>query len=404
MYKNIDLFLTILYLSLILFGLINIYSVSPEKAIKQFIWIILGIISIFFLLKINPKNYKKISFNLHYLIITLLLSVLILGKKINGTKAWINLGSFNFQPTELAKISTALCVSKIISSTKHKIYNIKIITSILIISMPVVLILLQPDIGSVLVFFSFIIVFYREEKSRMVINLLLYEIIIFTLSIIINTFITIFLLCTYLFIYIIINKSNKVDNNQKICLITFIIFNIILINTAPLLCNKILKQYHKDRIKIIFKDEFDKKYNKNVGYNLLSSKAAIASGQFTGKGFQKGTMTKGKYVPEQFTDYIFCTVGEEWGLKGGIILIILFLLLIGRIYYLSERTKNKFNRVLGYSLGSLILTHIVINLSMVMGIIPTIGIPLPFFSYGGSSLWSFTVLLFIFLQTNTYKY
>ncbi len=159
-----------------------------------------------------------------------------------------------------------------------------------------------------------------------------------------------------------------------------------------------MKKHHKDRINILFQNEFDRKYRENVGYNLLYSKTAIGSGKFFGKGYQKGTITKGKFLPEQHTDYIFCTVGEEWGFIGSVTLIIIYLLFISRIYFLSERQKDPFGRIFGYSVGNILFIHILINLGMVMGLFPTIGIVLPFFSYGGSSLWSFTVLLFIFIR------
>ncbi len=266
----------------------------------------------------------------------------------------------------------------------------------IILVLPAFLIFLQPDPGSSIVFSSFLLTLYREGLSISFIFYFLFFIFLFVVSLNLSPWIIVlFLFIIFILLFFFKKKISLIDLFFYIFL--FVSFSVCSI-LSPFLFQKFLKQHHKDRINILFKNEFDRKYRDNVGYNLLYSKTAIGSGKFFGKGYQKGTVTKGKFVPEQHTDYIFCTVGEEWGFVGSIILIIFYLLFISRIYFLSERQKDVFGRIFGYSVGSILFIHLIINLGMVMGLFPTIGIVLPFFSYGGSSFWSFTVLLFIFVR------
>lgn len=394
---NIDWWIVFIYLALVCFGWMNIYSVSPEKAEKQLVWIALGAILILILFLANPTDYKYLSFPFYLLTILSLIGVLIFGKTINGATAWYSLGSVSFQPSELSKIATALVIAKVMSQPNISIKESKtLMTLIGLVGLPIALILLQPDPGSVLVFSAFILVFYREGISMRLILIVLFLIGLFLLSLnlspwmISGSMVMIFLP----YIFFLPKKRSKDLMPPVFILLTLIVFVFV----SPILFEKFLKPHHKDRIRILFREEFDRKYRDNVGYNLFSSKAAIASGEFSGKGFQKGTVTKGKFVPEQFTDYIFCTVGEEWGFRGSALLVIIYLIFIGRIYFLAEKQKDSFAHVFGYSVGSLLLQHLLINLGMVMGIFPTVGIPLPFFSYGGSSLWSFTILVFLFIR------
>lgn len=398
---NIDKITTFIYLVLVFFGWINIYSVSPDKANKQLIWILLSLVLIIFLFIFKPNDYKYFSFLFYFFSILLLLLVLILGKSINGSKAWFDLKILKFQPSELAKITTALAISRYLSTPNINILNNKILFRILIlILIPIILILLQPDPGSVLVFMSFLLVFYREGFSIKFIFFGIFLIFLFLLSININNLkLSLYTFIIYILYIISFYKKKLIFIIYKLPIFFLIIFYIFI---CPVIFNKILKQHHRNRILILFKNEFDIKYRNNIGYNLFSSKAAIASGELYGKGFLQGTVTKGRFVPEQFTDYIFCTVAEEWGFIGGTLLIIIYLLFIGRIYFLSENQKDHFGRIFGYSVGSILLFHLFINLGMVMGLVPTVGIPLPFFSYGGSSLWSFTILVFLFIRLNAY--
>jgi len=266
-----------------------------------------------------------------------------------------------------------------------------------ILILPTMLIFFQPDPGSSIVFSSFILTLYREGLSVFFIFYLFFLIFLFVLSLNISPWIIIFSLSIIL-LWIFFIKKKQISIRDLFFHILFFIFFSTFVLISPFFYQKFFKKHHKDRINILFKNEFDRKYRENVGYNLLYSKTAIGSGKFFGKGYQKGTITKGKFVPEQHTDYIFCTVGEEWGFLGSVVLIVSYLLFISRIYFLSERQKDIFGRIFGYSVGNILFFHFFINLGMVMGLFPTIGIVLPFFSYGGSSIWSFTILLFIFIR------
>ncbi len=379
------------------FGCMNLYSVSPEKAEKQLIWILLSFVFIFIIFLFKPIHYKHITPFLFLFTLFLLIGVFFFGKNVNGSKSWYVFGAISFQPSELAKISTSLMIAHIMSQENIENNNKALLHISIILVLPSFLILLQPDPGSSIVFSSLLLTLYREGLSISFILYFLFYILLFVVSINLSPWIVIlFLFISFIFFFFFKKKYlSFIDLFFYVFLfISFSVFSFF----SPFVFQKFFKQHHKDRINILFQNEFDRKYRDNVGYNLLYSKTAIGSGKFFGKGYQKGTVTKGKFVPEQHTDYIFCTVGEEWGFIGSVILIIFYLLFISRIYFLSERQKNIFGRIFGYSVGNILFIHLIINLGMVMGLFPTIGIVLPFFSYGGSSLWSFTVLLFIFIR------
>ncbi len=370
----------------------NLYSVSSEKAEKQLIWIIFSFICIILVFLFQPIHYKYFSPFFFLFTLFLLIGVFFFGKNINGSKSWYIFGPISFQPSELSKISTSLILAHIMSQENFK-KNKKILFYIFIILFtPFILIFFQPDPGSSIVFFSFILTLYREGLSIFFLFYILIFIFLFILSLNFSFWIIILAL---FFIFLLLFLIKK--NNLFYYIFYFIFFSFFVF-ISPFFYQKCLKKHHKDRINILFKNEFDRKYRENVGYNLLYSKTALGSGKFFGKGYKKGTITKGKFVPEQHTDYIFCTVGEEWGFIGSIGLIIFYLLFISRIYFLSERQRDIFVRIFGYSVGNILLIHFLINLGMVMGLFPTIGIVLPFFSYGGSSFWSFTILVFIFIR------
>ncbi|WP_341652109.1 rod shape-determining protein RodA [Blattabacterium cuenoti] len=397
LFRNIDWKIVVIYMIMIFFGCMNLYSVSPEKAEKQLIWILLSFFFIFIIFLFKPIHYKHITPFLFLFTLFLLIGVFFFGKNVNGSKSWYVFGSISFQPSELAKISTSLMIAHIMSQENIENNNKALLHISIILVLPSFLILLQPDPGSSIVFSSFLLTLYREGLSISFILYFLFYILLFVVSINLSPWIVIlFLFISFIFFFFLKKKNiSFMDLFFYIFLFTsFSVFSFF----SPFFFQKFFKQHHKDRINILFQNEFDRKYRDNVGYNLLYSKTAIGSGKFFGKGYQKGTVTKGKFVPEQHTDYIFCTVGEEWGFIGSVILIIFYLLFISRIYFLSERQKNIFGRIFGYSVGNILFIHLIINLGMVMGLFPTIGIVLPFFSYGGSSLWSFTVLLFIFIR------
>ncbi len=382
---------------MIFFGCMNLYSVSPEKAEKQLIWILLSFFFIFIIFLFKPIHYKHITPFLFLFTLFLLIGVFFFGKNVNGSKSWYVFGSISFQPSELAKISTSLMIAHIMSQENIENNNKALLHISIILVLPSFLILLQPDPGSSIVFSSFLLTLYREGLSIYFILYFLFYILLFVVSINLSPWIVILFLFISFIFFFFLKKKNLSFIDLFFYIFLFISFSVFSF-FSPFFFQKFFKQHHKDRINILFQNEFDRKYRDNVGYNLLYSKTAIGSGKFFGKGYQKGTVTKGKFVPEQHTDYIFCTVGEEWGFIGSVILIIFYLLFISRIYFLSERQKNIFGRIFGYSVGNILFIHLIINLGMVMGLFPTIGIVLPFFSYGGSSLWSFTVLLFIFIR------
>lgn len=386
-----------IYIIMIFFGNINLYSVSHEKAEKQLVWIFFSFIFILIIFLFKPSHYKYITPIFFLFTFFLLIGVFFFGKNINGARSWYVFGPISFQPSELSKISTSLMVAHLISQNNNIKNNKKLLVYVLIIIMiPSFLIFVQPDPGSSIIFSSFILTLYREGLPIYFILYFLFSIFLFIISLNISFWIIGFFL---FFIFVIIIFSKKNLSLLKIFYYLFLFINFFVISIiSPFFFKEFLKQHHKDRINILFKNEFDKKYRNNVGYNLLYSKTAIGSGKLFGKGYKKGTVTKGKFVPEQHTDYIFCTVGEEWGFVGSVTFIIFYLLFISRIYFLSERQKDHFGRIFGYSIGNIILVHFIINLGMVMGLFPTIGIVLPFFSYGGSSLWSFTILLFLFIR------
>lgn len=396
LFRNIDWGVIVIYIIMIFFGCINLYSVSPEKAEKQLVWILLSFSFIFIIFLFKPIHYKHITPFFFLLTLFLLIGVFFFGKNINGSKSWYVFGPISFQPSELAKISTSLMIAHIMSQEDIENNNKALLHISIILVLPSFLIFFQPDPGSSIVFSSFLLTLYREGLSIYFILYFLFYIFLFVASLSLSPWIVILLLfIIFIFFFLFKKNISLIDLFSYIFLfISFSVFSIF----SPFFFQKFLKQHHKDRINILFQNEFDRKYRDNVGYNLLYSKTAIGSGKFFGKGYQKGTVTKGKFVPEQHTDYIFCTVGEEWGFIGSVILIIFYLLFISRIYFLSERQKDIFGRIFGYSVGNILLIHFIINLGMVMGLFPTIGIVLPFFSYGGSSLWSFTVLLFIFIR------
>ncbi|AEU09077.1 rod shape-determining protein RodA [Blattabacterium sp. (Cryptocercus punctulatus) str. Cpu] len=395
---NIDWWIVIIYIFMIFFGYMNLCSVSYEKAEKQLIWIIFSFIFIFIVFLFKPIHYKYFSPLFFLFTLFLLIGVFFFGKNINGSKSWYVFGPISFQPSELSKISTSLMIARIMSQENIQKNKNTLLYIFIIVILPTLFIFFQPDPGTSIVFSSFILTLYREGLSVIFIFYLLFLVFLFVLSLNISPCILVFFLF-FIFILILFLKK-KTINDLLFSIFFFIIFSTFVF-VSPFFYKKLLKKHHRDRINILFKNEFDKKYRENIGYNLLYSKTAIGSGKFFGKGYQKGTITKGKFVPEQHTDYIFCTVGEEWGFIGSFIIIIFYLWFISRIYFLSERQKDIFGRIFGYSVGNIFFIHIILNLGMVMGLFPTIGIVFPFFSYGGSSIWSFTVLLFIFIRLDS---
>ena len=402
------------YLVLVMFGYFNILSASSGVEFssyfdiskpfgKQLVFIGLSLILILFILAIEAKFYERFASIIYLLSIISLLGLFIFGKKVNGALSWYEVGGFTFQPSEFAKFATTLGLAKYISDLQTNIKEIgDQFRASIIILVPSILILMQNDAGSTIVFMALIFVFYREGiPQKYLLNaftLLIISIVTLKFSALSTWFAVSILVIIYQFF---VKKKKK----RKFGITTAVIIVTCCISFATEWSyNNVLQKHHQDRIGLWLRLENDpvklKAMKQSISYNLNESEKAISAGGVFGKGFNEGTRTKGKFVPEQHTDYIFSTVAEEWGFLGSSIVVILFMFLIIRIILLAEQNKSQFNRTYGYGVASIIFIHFLINIGMVMGLIPTIGIPLPFFSYGGSGLIGFTILIFIFLKLN----
>jgi rod shape determining protein RodA len=456
---NLDWFSILLWLVMIIMGWLNIYSAvysddSPgifdfsQRYGKQFYWIIAAIIMGIVILVIDHKFYEFFGYVFYFVAILLLMAVLVVGTEINGAKSWFVLGGSQIQPSEFAKPAVAFAIAKYLSGFNLKINSFRsyIITAAIIFT-PALLILLQPDAGSSMVFFAFLLPVYREGFPVSILLILLSLVVLFIMFLLlpkfvillvisgialvilgvlqksIKTFIratTVFILSLLIVLGIFWVSGKRELNEQIIVLFAMLLTSVVLIlpilrqrmrlgfiilltvfiSTAYVFVvdfafNNILDDYQQRRVNIMLGLESDPQ---GAGYNLNQSKIAIGSGGFSGKGYQNGTQTKQGFVPEQSTDFIFCTVGEEWGFIGSIVIIGLFTFFLIRLVHLAERQRSKFARIFGYGILSVFFFHYFINIAMTIGLFPVIGIPLPFFSYGGSSLWAFTILLFVFLR------
>jgi rod shape determining protein RodA len=414
-FANIDWILVFLFITLVGFGWMNIYAASKTeenhqlldfstKYGKQIIWIVLSIPLIVIILFFNSKFFEQFSSIFYVISLIALVLLFPLGKEINGAKSWFNFGAMSLQPSEFVKAFTALAVAKLLSDRQ---YNLKLvknqIKAFIIIFTPALLITLQPDAGSALIYLAFFFVLNREGLTLNYIIFGTLFIFLFILTILFGYFpilITLLILITIAVIYATYKGGKRFIRFNWHKILTIYIVTTLFTFGTNITYNKVFKQHHRDRFEVLLGLKTD---NKNIGYNSHQSELTISSGGLTGKGFLKGDITKGDFVPEQHTDYIFSTVGEEWGFLGSSFVIILFMLMLYRIIYLSETHSNKFGRIYGYSVASILFFHIIVNIGMVIGLLPTVGIPLPFFSYGGSSLWGFTVLLFIFIRLDAHK-
>lgn len=406
--KNIDWILILIYIILVAMGWLNIYSSSlPNEGIgtfdisefygKQLIFITLTIPLIFILLSVDAKIYEKYSSVIFAISLLSLAGLFVFGKTIKGQANWYSFGSFGIQPSEFAKAATSLALAKYLSDVQINLKDFNRQIQVLgILGLPVLLIL-PHDPGSALIYSVFLFVFYREGFPSWYLWTAFITIVLFIMTLVIKPE---YVVLTALIVIIIqYYKSRIVDRN---ILLSSIVFTLItgFVYSVDYVFENIFKQHHRDRFNILLGKEVDMK---GIGYNLNQSKIAIGSGRWIGKGFLEGTQTKGGFVPEQHTDYIFTTVGEEWGFTGSLVVVLLFVSLIFRIVYLAERQKTKFSRIYGYCVASILFIHFFVNIAMVLGIFPTIGVPLPFFSYGGSGLWGFTILLFIFIKMDANK-
>jgi len=399
-----------LYAVIVLMGWLNIYAVTYDQSDvisifslqlnsgRQLLFIAGGIIIIMGILIIDMRFYETFAYVIYGFIMFLLLLVPIIGKEVGGNKAWLGIGSFGVQPSEFAKFATALAVAKYMGSVGFKMDQLRnqIILFAMIV-LPMILILLQKDTGTALVFTVFTLVFFREGMSPFLIILGIIAAIIFILTLLINEYYLFTGIGIILIAAILLGKKKL----KRIGILTagaVVICGIIV--SVDYVVTDVLKPHQQNRVKALINPDADPL---GFGWNVTQSKIAIGSGGFAGKGFLKGTQTKFDFVPEQSTDFIFCTIGEEHGWLGSLFTMTLFVGLMLRVVFLAERQKNRFARVYGYAVACIFFFHFSVNIGMTIGLFPVIGIPLPFFSYGGSGLWGFTILLFILLKLDIHR-
>ena len=409
---QLDWIAVIIFTALVIFGYFNILSASNTGEFtsyvdtskpygKQLLFIIGSLILIAIILSVEAKIYERFASILYIGSVLSLIGLFVAGKQINGATSWYDFGGLTLQPSEFAKFATALALAKFISDLQTNIKNpLDQFRAGILVAIPAVLILFQNDAGSTLIFGSLFFVFYREGISQYYLFFTIFLTLLGISTLKFSALITNVAIASLLIFYQLFFKRRK-KRKFKVIVIAFIC-STILSFCIQWAYTEILQKHQQERIGLWLRLEKDpikiESMKRNISYNLNQSEKAIRSGGAFGKGFMEGTRTKGKFVPEQHTDYIFSTVGEEWGFFGSSILVILFVSLILRIIFLAEQHNSQFSRIYGYGVASILFAHFLINVGMVMGLIPTIGIPLPFLSYGGSGLWAFTILVFIFLK------
>lgn len=407
--RDIDKPLVIIYFLLMIAGWFNIYSVSydPESTQgfvfasrygKQLMFMGLSTILAMVVLFIDTRVFTEFAYLYYACSILLLLAVLVVGSEISGAKSWIKLGPLSIQPSEFAKVATCLAVAKYASGPGVNLKKVSFqIRTALWLLPPMMLIMLQPDAGSTLVFFSFVFVLYREGMSGKVLLAGFIAIVLFVAALLVNRYLLIGLMAIPVVILII--RTKRTFRNVMTAVMIFLAASTYTLGVGYAFSK--LSPHQQTRINVLLGKESD---IMGAGYNVNQSKIAIGSGGFLGKGYLQGTQTKFNFVPEQSTDFIFCTIGEEWGWVGCTVFLAAYLFLLLRIIRLAERQKSVYARVYGYGVASIFFMHLFVNVGMTIGLLPVIGIPLPFFSYGGSSLWSFTLLLFIFIKMDARRY
>ncbi len=408
-FENIDWLLVFFYLGFVLMGWMNIYAAvyneehsnifdMSQNYGKQLMWIGTSMLIAMAILVIDGKFFASFSYPIYGTILLMLLVVLAIAKNVQGARSWIEIGSFKLQPSEFAKFATSMALAKYLSTLNIRMQDTKTkLTAGALILIPMAFVLLQNDTGSALVFCAFIFVLFREGLSQ---NFLIFGFlggILFVLALMVPAIILISIIGSIgLLSYILMRKTKK--NFFTVALITSLCCGAVF--SVDYAYNHILQAHQRERIEVLLGKKSDLK---GAGYNVNQSLIAIGSGGFFGKGFLQGTQTKYDFVPEQSTDFIFCTVGEEWGFLGTTIVLLMFLALLYRILFIAERQRSPYTRIYAYGVASIIFFHVMINVGMAIGLAPVIGIPLPFFSYGGSSLWSFTILLFVLIKLDSYR-
>ncbi len=401
----------LIFAVMVLFGWLNIFAAVYDETAhqsifdltlnsgRQLIFIAASAIIILGILLVDMRFYEATAYLIYGAILFLLLLVPIIGKEVGGNKAWLGIGSFGVQPSEFAKFATALAVAKFIGSAGFRMDQLRNqLILFALIGVPMGLILLQKDTGTALVFSVFVLMFFREGMSPFLIIVGVSAAFIFILTLLIENEIYLHIAIGVALIIAILMGKRKFKRIALLTIGALLLMGVI--ESVDYVITDVLKPHQQNRIKALINPEADPL---GYGWNVTQSKIAIGSGGFSGKGFLKGTQTKFDFVPEQSTDFIFCTIGEEHGWIGSLIVISLFILLLMRIIFIAERQKSRFARAYGYSVVSIFFFHFAVNIGMTIGLFPVIGIPLPFFSYGGSSLWGFTILLFILLKLDAHR-
>lgn len=408
-FHNIDWWLVIMYLLLVTMGLFSIYSAvyNPEHPSlfdrsqrygSQFIWIVTSLVLAFIILMIDMKFFTSFSYLIYGAGMLLLVAVLFFGKEVAGSKSWIDIGGFSLQPAEFAKVATNLALARYLSGLNINLKKPKnVIIAGVILIIPLVLILLQNDTGSALVYVAFILVLYREGFSGNFLILGFVIAVLFVFTLMVGKFLVLGIIAAITLVLFLITQKARKNLFTLFGMFAIVVAFIFSVDYA---FENVLQEHQKTRIEVLLGKKTD---IHGAGYNVNQSLIAIGSGGFSGKGFLQGTQTKYKFVPEQSTDFIFCTVGEEWGFIGSTLVIILFMIFFIRLLYVADRQRSAFSRIYGYGVASILFFHLAVNIGMTIGLAPVIGIPLPFFSYGGSSLWAFTILLFIFIKMDSYR-
>ena len=409
--KRYDWVPILLYLGIVLFGWLNIYAACYDENHaqvfdfsrqhgKQLLWMGVAFIVAVCVLLMHPRVFSNGSYIIYGIVLVLLVATLFIGTVTNGGQSWIDFGAFKFQPSEFAKFATALAVAKYISAIDIDLTLPRTrITLALLVLVPAGLILLQHDTGSALVFLAFLLPFFREGLSHYILLVGVLAIVLFVAALLINKYLLMGILLVICLLYLFVWLSKRTSKTYWRTAAFFVVCCLFTLS-VDFTFEKVLETHQRNRIYVLLGKVEDPR---GVGYNVDQAKIAIGSGGLVGKGFLNGTITKADFVPEQETDFIFCTVGEEWGFLGSLILIAAYVWLLVYLVTMAERQRSVFSRFYGYSVASILFFHFAVNIGMVLGLVPVIGIPLPFFSYGGSSLIAFTLLLFIFIRQDADK-
>ncbi len=402
--QNIDWVTVLLFLLLAMIGWINIYAAvyNDEHASifdfsqrygKQLMWIFAALFIGLVIIIIDASFFITFSYVIYGISILSLLAVLVVGTEIAGSKSWFQFGGIALQPAEFAKFATCLALAKYLSTFNVSLKRLKTkIVASAIILLPAALVLLQNDTGSALVYFIFILVLFREGLTGNILLIGLMVAFLFVITLLMDKLYVMAILISMALVMFYFMRRNK---RNIMILVGLLLISTAFVYSVDYAFENILEPHQKKRINVLLGKELDLR---GAGYNVHQSKIAIGSGGLSGKGFLQGTQTKYDFVPEQDTDFIFCTIGEEWGFIGSLVVVVLFMALLIRLIRLAERQRSDFSRIYGYGVASIIFFHFTVNIGMTIGLLPVIGIPLPFISYGGSSLWAFTILLYIFIR------